>query len=66
MPFRDITGHELPISLLKAALSHGRLAHAYLFHGEASIGKSLTATKLAQALNCEQPSPTDDQDSCGR
>lgn len=65
MPFRDITGHERPIALLKAALSHERLAHAYLFHGEASIGKFLTATRLAQALNCEQPFPTDDQDSCG-
>lgn len=65
MPFRDITGHERPIALLKAALSHGRLAHAYLFHGEASIGKLLTATRLAQALNCEHPSPADDQDSCG-
>ena len=66
MPFRDITGHERPIALLKAALSHERLAHAYLFHGEAGIGKSLTATRLAQALNCEQVFPPDDQDSCGR
>ncbi len=65
MPFRDITGHERPIALLKSALSHERLAHAYLFHGEARIGKSLTATRLAQALNCEYPSPADDQDSCG-
>jgi DNA polymerase-3 subunit delta' len=64
MPFRDITGHELPIALLKSALSHERLAHAYLFHGEGHIGKSLTATRLAQALNCEQPSPADDRDSC--
>lgn len=65
MPFRDITGHERPIDLLKSALRQERLAHAYLFHGEAGIGKTLTATRLAQALNCEQPSATDDQDSCG-
>jgi DNA polymerase III subunit delta' len=65
MPFRDITGHERPIASIKAALSHNRLAHAYLFHGEAHIGKALTALRLAQALNCERPSPTDDQDSCG-
>lgn len=62
MPFRDITGHERPIEILKAALSHQRLAHAYLFHGEAGIGKFLTATRLAQALHCEQP---DHSDSCG-
>jgi DNA polymerase-3 subunit delta' len=65
MPFRDITGHERPIALIKAALSHGRLAHAYLFHGEAHIGKSLTAMQLAQALNCERPSAVNEQDSCG-
>ena len=65
MPFRDITGHERPIALLKTALSHGRLAHAYLFHGEAHIGKSLIATRLAQALNCDQPFEANDQDSCG-
>ncbi|MBH0184461.1 MAG: hypothetical protein HP477_03295 [Nitrospira sp.] len=65
MPFHDITGHERPIASIKAALRHGRLAHAYLFHGEAHIGKALTAMRLAQALNCERPYPADDQDSCG-
>lgn len=65
MPFHDITGHERPIASIKAALSHGRLAHAYLFHGEAHIGKALTAMRLAQALNCERLYPADDQDSCG-
>lgn len=65
MPFRDITGHERPIAILKAALSHERLAHAYLFHGEAGIGKYLTATRLAQALYCERVSDAADPDSCG-
>lgn len=65
MPFHDITGHEQPITLLKAALRHGRLAHAYLFHGEAAIGKRLTAIRLAQTLNCEHPPSPDDPDSCG-
>ena len=66
MPFADITGHEQPISLLQAALGNGRLAHAYLFHGETNIGKLMTAVRLAQALDCEQPSQTEAQDSCGR
>ncbi|MGE3978745.1 MAG: DNA polymerase III subunit delta' [Nitrospira sp.] len=66
MPFADITGHEQSISLLQATLCNGRLAHAYLFHGEARIGKSMTAVRLAQALNCEQPLQTEAQDSCGR
>ena len=65
MPFSTITGHERPIGLLKAALGHGRLAHAYLFHGETAIGKRLTAVCLAQALNCERPSFADAQESCG-
>ncbi|MGQ0695319.1 MAG: DNA polymerase III subunit delta' [Nitrospiraceae bacterium] len=65
MPFTTITGHERPIALLKAALSHGRLAHAYLFHGETAIGKRLTAVCLAQALNCERPSSADPHESCG-
>lgn len=65
MPFCDITGHERPIALLKAALQHQRVAHAYLFHGETAIGKRLTATRLAQTLNCEQGSAVEDQDSCG-
>ncbi|MBS0183777.1 MAG: DNA polymerase III subunit delta' [Nitrospira sp.] len=66
MPFADITGHEQSISLLQAILCNGRLAHAHLFYGEARIGKSMTAVRLAQALNCEQPSQTEVQDSCGR
>ncbi|MGZ9151593.1 MAG: DNA polymerase III subunit delta', partial [Nitrospira sp.] len=66
MPFADITGHEQPISLLQATLCNRRLAHAYLFYGEARIGKLMTAVRLAQALNCEQPSQTETPDSCGR
>jgi DNA polymerase III subunit delta' len=65
MPFADITGHQQPISLLQAGLRNGRLAHAYLFYGEARIGKLMTAVRLAQALNCEQSSRTAAQDSCG-
>lgn len=65
MPFADIIGHEHPISLLQASVRNGRLAHAYLFHGEARIGKWMTAVRLAQALSCERPSNTDDSDCCG-
>lgn len=65
MPFRDITGHERTIALLQAALRNTRFAHAYLFHGESNIGKCMTAVRLAQALHCEQPPMSDNQDSCG-
>jgi DNA polymerase III subunit delta' len=65
MPFREITGHERTIALLQAALRNSRFGHAYLFHGEANIGKCMTAVRLAQALHCEQPPLSDNQDSCG-
>ncbi|HEY7531532.1 MAG TPA: DNA polymerase III subunit delta', partial [Nitrospiraceae bacterium] len=65
MPFRDIIGHDYPIAALKASIAHDRLAHAYLFHGERSIGKKLTALWLAQALNCDQASTMKEFDACG-
>jgi DNA polymerase-3 subunit delta' len=65
MPFRDVIGHEHPIAALRAAVAHGRLAHAYLFHGECSIGKRLTALRFAQALNCESISDRSELDTCG-
>ncbi len=66
MPFTDITGHEQSISLLQASLSNKRLAHAYLFHGDAHIGKRMTAVRLAQVLNCDRPVLTESPDSCGQ
>jgi DNA polymerase III subunit delta' len=65
MPFRDCIGHHTSIELLQSAVTHERLAHAYLFHGEDAIGKRLTAIRLAQALSCEHPPETDRLDSCG-
>lgn len=65
MPFQDCIGHQQSIALLQSAVTHERLAHAYLFHGEDAIGKRLTAIRLAQALNCERPPETNGLDSCG-
>jgi len=65
MPFRDCLSHHTSIASLQAAVSHQRLAHAYLFHGEEAIGKRLTALRLTQALSCERPSDADRIDSCG-
>ena len=45
MPFYDCIGHQQSIAFLQAAVTHERLAHAYLFHGEDAIGKRLTATR---------------------
>ena len=46
MPFHDCIGHQQSIAFLQSAVTHERLAHAYLFHGEEAIGKRLTAIAL--------------------
>jgi DNA polymerase-3 subunit delta' len=61
--FRDILGQERVLNYLKAALSRGRLAHAYLFLGPEGVGKESVARALAGALNCAEP--LEDGDACG-
>jgi DNA polymerase-3 subunit delta' len=62
MSFKDIEGHDKPVTILKRALANNTLAHAYLFSGEAGIGKKLTAFALAAAVNCQQALP---EGGCG-
>jgi DNA polymerase-3 subunit delta' len=57
MSFNDIEGHEKPIIILKRALVHKTLAHAYLFSGEPGIGKKMTALALAAAVICPDAGP---------
>ena len=62
MMFTNIEGHERPITILKRALANNTLAHAYLFSGEAGIGKKMTAFALAAAVNCTDSGP---EGGCG-
>ena len=64
MFFDDIEGHEGPLQILKRALAHGTLAHAYLFSGESGIGKKMTARGLAAAVNCRAATPDGGCGSC--
>jgi DNA polymerase-3 subunit delta' len=64
MFFNDIEGHEGPLQILKRAIAHGTLAHAYLFSGEYGIGKKMTALGLAAAVNCAAASPDGGCGSC--
>jgi DNA polymerase-3 subunit delta' len=65
MPFRDVIGHSSTIAALQTAVARQRVAHALLFHGEAAIGKRLTADRFAQALSCEQGPSNRIIDPCG-
>ena len=49
-PFAGVVGHTQALSQLRAELASGRLAHAYLFVGEAGLGKSTAARAFAAAL----------------
>jgi DNA polymerase III subunit gamma/tau len=54
--FRDVRGQEHIVSVLKAAVEHDRIAHAYLFAGGRGTGKTSMARILAHSLH------TDEQD----
>jgi hypothetical protein len=49
-PFEGIAGHVQALDQLRAGLETERLSHAYLFVGEAGLGKSTAARAMAAAL----------------
>ena len=55
--FEGVVGQEHVKSVLVAALSKGRVGHAYLFSGPRGVGKTTTARLLAMAVNCERENP---------
>jgi len=50
-----IAGHEWAVDLLKGHVAQDRMRHAYLFTGSKGVGRRTLALRLAQALNCDQP-----------
>ena len=52
MPFDAVIGQKRVKQTLTAALSSGRVAHAYLFHGPSGTGKLAAAFGFAQMLLC--------------
>jgi DNA polymerase-3 subunit delta' len=71
MALRDIIGQDRAIRILLKTLERGKIPSSYLFAGESGIGKKLTATNLAKALNClavqehhHQTIPYDCCDAC--
>jgi DNA polymerase III subunit delta' len=55
VPFRTIAGHSRLLSLLSRAIARDSMPPAVLMAGPAGVGKRLTATAVAQAINCLQP-----------
>lgn len=53
MRWEDIQGQERAVRLLRGALLHGQVHHAYLLAGPEGVGKELLARTFAQAANCE-------------
>ena len=64
MAFDRILGQEQPKKILKNALQSSNVAHAYLFHGQESIGKKQIAIELAKSLNCASPIKGNACDEC--
>ncbi len=54
-PFVDVAGHTQALDQLRSQLTTNRLAHAYLFVGEAGLGKTTAARAFAAALLPEAP-----------
>ena len=52
MALKDVIGQDRALRILLKTLERGRIPSSYLFAGETGIGKRMTATNLAKALNC--------------
>ena len=52
MSFAGIAAQEQALAILRHALDHDRVAHAYLFEGPSGVGKERAARALATALLC--------------
>ncbi|GAB7387238.1 DNA polymerase III subunit delta' [Bacillaceae bacterium] len=60
MSWRNFTGQQRVVRILRQAILTDRVSHAYLFIGPKGVGKKAIAVHMAKALLCERG----DGDSC--
>jgi DNA polymerase-3 subunit delta' len=65
MSFRALIGHRQTIDRLMGAIARGTLPPTLLFAGPQGVGKWLTATATAQAVNCLDRAAQSAGDACG-
>ncbi len=63
MSFKNILGHQRPITLLQRAIKNEKVVNSYLFLGNEGIGKKTVALQFAKALNCLE-GETEPGDAC--
>lgn len=56
-----VIGQHRVKGILRSALRSGRVPHAYLFHGNAGVGKDAMAMELARVIHCERGG----EEACG-
>jgi DNA polymerase III subunit delta' len=64
MRLSEIEAQDTAVRVLRSSIQRSKVAHAYLFAGPKSSGKTSAALAFAAALNCTDPAP--DGDACGR
>lgn len=62
--FEDVVGQDHVVKTLRNSISHGRVAHAFLFSGPRGVGKTSVARILAKSLNCEKGPTATPCNSC--